>query len=579
MGPPRLRRSVRFALLLGLASLSCLVPRAGRAGGAVVVPAGSPAPAKLDARVAVAITPYGTVRWSQVTVASASSRVMWLVPARPGAAIDWADAAWFPSLEDATGVRVVPPLTPAPCLVPKDPETAAPWSQTGIRRAPSAIAVHTTEADARAHVAARGFGVSADLGSRIESLYRTGWKLVSLETDGVGAPSTSPTLRIADDGPAVLPFALTGGSTEDVRLTAFVIGSGAAQVPTGRDFPADTFVWGPMGAHYTGWREADLGNWGSHWLRESASSKVLFEGEAAPGVSVPSFSAGYMPACVNEVSASGSFPGKVGRMCPPGNLARVPGGSTCAASEGELPPSFFTCGSGKDDLALALGGNAPSSVVVTRFVGIVPKYGLGSDVRITTTAEAERSPILRTTEYTCTDKAPASPAPSGGSSTGGTRTFRRTDSCSGGTTVIVVDESEPPPDEGCGGDTTTSSSSTSSSSSGEGWDVEDDDTPTPTTGDGWDTDDSSSSSSADCGGDSSSTSSSDSCDSDSSSSSDSCDSGGSSSDGWDDADMAPKKKTSGLRKKHRSSSPVSRYALFFAALLLPLRRRTRLPRV
>lgn len=107
----------------------------------------------------------------------------------------------------------------------------------------------------------------------------------------------------------------------------------------------------------------------------------------------------------------------------------------------------------------------------------------------------------------------------------------------------TTSDSTEPTDDGCGGDTTGSGDDS-----------------------GWDTDDGDASDLADscsCGSKTSTSSS----------------SGG--SDGWDDPDMSPKKgpqKTS-ANKKPRGHSPVSRYALLFVALVLPLRRRLRVAKL
>lgn len=525
----------------------------------------------------------------------APSKVMWLVPVRRGAAIDWAADTWLPALDEATAVRIVPPYETAACTVPDAPEKADPWAVSAPKRVPSSFAVHTTEAGARAHAAARGFGVSPELATRISKLYASGWALASFEIDGTSTVVSSPTLRVVDDGAPMLPFALTGSDGTDVKLDAFVIASGAATTSSMFDVDGKDLTWGPTGAHYAYWRTTRLGNWGYAWLREAAAKDALAGGYDANGTRVPSVMESYYPAgpCAETAWLVGKSPDVVGRACPEGRLAIVPGGTPCSPVQGALPPSTFVCGPGTDDLAIALAGVAPSSVVVTRFAGIVPKYGFGSDTTLLTIPTVDRSPVVQAGAYDC-QKTP--PPPSGSQplvppsdTTPGYDDYRyyRTDSCGGGTTVVVTsDEYEAPPDdEGCGGDTSTvASSSSGGSSSADGWDTDDD----TDTGDGWDTDDDAdvgdgwdtSDDDADCSGDSSSSSSSnDSCSSGgskSSSSGDSCDSG--SSDGWDDPDMAPKK-TAGKTKKRRGSSPVSRYALFLAALLLPLRRRTRLPKL
>ncbi|MBX3192337.1 MAG: hypothetical protein KF819_35430 [Labilithrix sp.] len=583
--------------VFGLATALALLAAAptARATGAALPPSGSADPSTLDVAIAVAPTPLGSTRWARLTVAG-PNHVMWLVPARPGASLDWASDAWLSALDTATAPRIAPPSAEPPCGQSTVAERVPTWGGVAGKKFPRAVVAHASEGDLRNHVASRGFEISGAASTSIGELYGQGYGFVSIEIETSGAIS-SPTLRVHDDAPAVLPLALTGSRATTTRLTAVVIAGGGATLSGAREVDPDLLSWGPAGSTYANERARILANGGGAiWLRESSSAQALFTGSPVPrGAPIPSVVSAYFrdatgqitPACEAAAKAAAAEAGVVGRACPAGALARLPGGVECVPDPGAIDPSKLTCGSGVDDLALALAGAAPRSVHVSRLSGIVPRGSLGFEWTIHTPSAAV-SPVGFAGRFEACPP-PATSPPSNGSISpsspsddeegGGGHVLRETgcmgsattvvyetgeeavvadEGCSGGTTGTTTTAGE----DGCGGDTTGSSSGSSS---------DDDDS------DGWDTAD-------DDDGDSSD----DACSSKKSSSSSSSSSSGSSS-GWDEPDMSPQstgapiepsktsKKKSGKQsmKKVRGSSPVSRYAMLFVAIVLPLRRRLR----
>lgn len=579
-------RPLRTCLFAAAAALaSSLSPSSAEAGGAVVPRVGTSDPSALDVRMAVAVGGAGTTRWTEVTT-SAPTHALWLVPARPGAAIDWAPDGWLAALDDATAVRVLPPSAAPSCTMPWSPERAAPWANTATKRPPGTVVVHATADAVRAYAAEHGYDVTPAIGARIAGLYEAGWNLVSIELTSTWSASSTGTLRVSDDGGAVLPLALTGSRASSTRVTAFTIGAGVASLPGARDVDARAIRWGSRGSTYAAWRRNVVeGSGGATWLRESASHAAIFEGTPVQGA-IPALSvaASYFvnDVCTSSAQAAGGSAGTLGIACAPGAAARVPGGSACTPSSGTIDPASVTCGSA-DDLALALSATAPSSAVVTRWAGLVPPNALGADLPITfDPAAAPRRLVVEAAAYEpCTPSGtdppltPPSGAPSSSSSGGGGSSGGGAGSSSGGVYVT---------DTGCGGSTTTASTTVYEE------DVEESDPPasdatsdscsggtetTSSSSDGWDSDDSGDG----CSGDDSTSSSSSSSDSCSGGSSSSSSSSGGSDDGWDTEDeMSPKAKKPHAKhtaKKKRGSSPVSRYALLVVALLLPLRRRGR----
>lgn len=664
-----MNRTTRFLVFASLAVTAATVAPTAHATGGVLAPSSGGDPSTLDIQVAVtkvAGSPPSATRWSRITVGGVSS-VMWLVPVRPGAAVDYSNDAWLDALDETTAPRVGPREKPADCDVKKDVERVETWGAVGVKKYPKNVTVLETEADARAHAAAFDYRMTVEAGGRLHDAYTKGWSFVAFEivtpTTG-GLLASSPIVRVRDDGGLVpggaegmVPLALTGSTAVVARVTAWVLGDGAADLPNTRDVDSSAIVWTETGSTFAKNRAGILGGSGATWLREAATHDAFFSELLLPKASpLPPLYAVYFAGASGgprtgceaaTLTASGAM-GTVRRTCNAGAVANVPGGAACAPGNGAIDPAAFTCGQGIDDLALALANVSPSKIVATRFAGVVGKSAFGTDLAISSST-ATVSPLHDASRTECTGatKPPSSSSSSsssgqpggppigtpgggggGGSSGGGHSYWRRTDSCSG-SSVVFVDNSGGQQvvsdDTGCGGSTETTSTggggSSTSGGSSSGWDTDDNSSVSSSSSSSGSS--SSSSSSDDCGGDSTSSSSSDSCDcgsgstsssssdscdcggSGSSSASDSCDSGSSGADSCDSgsgsssgcgkgcdssagAGISPGTNEKRLFPKARVTkngrvvkassggrSPVSRYALFFIALALPLRRRLR----
>ncbi|HVH43657.1 MAG TPA: hypothetical protein VM925_14980 [Labilithrix sp.] len=569
-------RSLRFVFAAASILASSAVATPASAGGAVLSPVGESDPSFVDVRMAVAATPGGSTRWTELTL-PAGARVAWLVPVKPGAAVDWAPDGWLDALDDATRVRLAPPSETFDCPARLPSQTSAPWSKTGARKQATSLAVQASADALLAYAAERGYAVPPALADEIAAVYQRGWRLLTLELATGRSTTSTGTLRVSDDAGAVFPLALWKGA----RITAFAIGPGAATLPGSRDVDAGSLRWGSHGSSYETWRREVIEGGPATWLRESSSHDVLFSETPVPGgPPIPSVAAGYFAnaSCTTRAEALRSSSGVVGTSCAPGEVARVPGGAECTPSSGSIDPSTLTCFD-RTDFSLSLSAGTPRSAFVTRWATSIPEGRFGSDLPISFAPDAQRGPVflvhsLEACPPEGTD-APLSPPPisrpSGGDAPSGTSSHDEaseygtpSESCSGSTTSgTVAYEEEPPPEE------TSESCSGSDTSSDDGWDDSD-------SGDGCSSDDSSSSSSDACSRGSSSSS-----------------SGGGDEwdteddeDGWDTEDEASpsgaKIRPSARKKPHASGktkkkpgSPVSRYSLLAAALLLPLRRRGR----
>ncbi len=578
------------------------------ASGAVLSYEGASDPT-VDVEIAVAVTPFGTTRWTRLTVDQAE-HVLWLLPARPGAAIDWTTDTWLTALHDASTPRVAPPTTSPPCGMPTATQRVPPWSPIATKTLPRAVTIHMSENELRRHASARGFAIGDAVGAKVRDAYAGGSAFVAVELSSDGGVRSTPTLRVSDDGPAVVPLALTGSRTSMVRVTAMILGEGSATIPGAQPLEPR---WGSAGSTFARDRQTALANGGgSVWLVESTSHDVVFDGVAVPHAEpIEPLSTSYFRDgsgqpprdCNASARRAASSTGTVGRLCAAGAVARVPGGAACIPTSGSIDPAAFVCATGNDDLALALAGTAPRFTAITRLTGLIEPRQSGLDLPITQTT-AQASPVEFAAAY---EPCPAD-VPSGSQTrppqSSGTappapyseppfRYGRTSGGCGGGSTTIIVDDTGDEPaatDDGCGAsspgtegptetagddddddddDATTSDSCNSNSDLDESSDVDE----------SGDTDDSSDACSGGSNTSSDTASGGDSCDSDDGDSDDD-DDDDSDESAWNESrrDRRFAARASGtmpkrwLRSGPKRSSPVSRYALAFVALILPIRR-------
>lgn len=623
-------RKSRRAAIAGLLVLGAVCWQGDADADAVVAgPSGAPPPS-IDLRAAVAASPHGSVRWSRITFAGAP-RVWWLVPARRGARVDWSNEAWLDALDATTRPRVTAPVFPPPCAepFPKDSEVVGAWDASGDAKEPAPVDVLSTMPALSAEASRRGFSLRADVAERIADLYASDWIMLAFELGASSnGPTSSPTLRVVDSGAARLSFALVAAPEADVHMTVFSFTEGATTIARATDISPSRLTWGRWRSNYASLRASPIET--PAWTRESSSHELLFDGWLGPPETVPG---GYLPPlvesyferaageprldCASIARAAGRRTGTTGRLCPPGAVARIAGGEPCEESPGSIDANAFACGTGVDDLALALAGHRPSTVFVTRFSGRIPAGMIGQEDALTSTTVG-RSLVQTASSYeSCPSADPGAPAPpardSGRSPIYGPSASPPPDVdygrgasgvplgfgvSAGGCGSGTSSEEEEPAAEGCSSDSSGSEESESESCTSDTGDSSPgDESSSDDEGergdDGWGTD----SSGDDSGDDSGETV---------------IEWGDDSGSDDDDASMQtrrlrsdpalqmsrarsfskrimspakaratdrheghrPKSKKSGHREK-RKPSPVSRMALFGAALVLPLRRKRR----
>jgi hypothetical protein len=402
------------------------------------------------------------------------------------------------------------------------------------------------------------------------ALFQRGYKLALLLYASPSSSIVTRTVRVTDDGASALPLLLTRNPSTSVKVTAFAIGPGRAYfgpaAPLALPLP---ITWTAGGtSSYRPSVDAALAQTPEKWLTQSSGAAALFNGWGTTprGEPIPSLVDTYFTRAVGYSAASACIAraktrtGAAPIACPRGTLLKVDDGTCTEGPDAEA----YRCGATVDDLALALSSYDPRAVWLTRAYGIIPAATFGEDVRVSFGGSTATPPVVRADRYEICSDGGGLVDPGGGSGGGGGLTPPPPGNGGGGSwSQQPSDPYYPPPSAGasCGGSTSSSYSSnddcsgdTSSSSSSD-------------EGDDCDSSSSSSSSSDDCESGSEDYSGDDCSSGSSDYSDDDCDTG-SSSGGGEDCSVAKKAKKKG-------KSPLSRWAVGAAVVLMFLRRRYR----
>jgi hypothetical protein len=589
-----------------------------RASGAWI-PSGSLEP--IEQRVAVSVGPDRTTLWTSLRFDASAGKVGIVVPAPPGASLDFSSDAWFEALEVATAPRIFPPDGESPyCPGQQGPAgifdiagqlahtKSLPIDDVAVLDDASAVALWAAEG---------GLNLSPEAASSMGAL--GGVRFVAVRFIAPAGPSVTRTLRVSMPGaPPLLPLALTHAGAKPLLVTSFTIGEGRAtasgSVPV--TLPPAELAWDAKAkkSNYAAARGAALAAEGSDGaLTECAGTATLAtnvsiaNGTASIEGLVTAFferSAAYgdgladPTSCIPVAAVALTSSSPVAASCPRADLGVVDPASPCVESTppGGVDPSKLRCGASADDLAVALSGLYPTQVWVTRQSLQIPAGKAGGDWPLVFNGGAPVSPVrnAKSLDFAgCSGGSGATSTTSGGMSTTSAGPSSTSDTGTGGLIFAGVggsnvsvgsgqvggDDSSgsgsfnPAPLDancGCSGTVDTSSSSTDTSSC----------------------DGSSDTSSGSCSGDTSSgdtcsgsSSSGDSCDG-SSSSGDTCSgsSGGDTSCSSGGGDLNCSGGSSdcsafGVRGKKRIAPRFSVLALALVGLIAPLRRRGRRSRV
>jgi hypothetical protein len=382
-----LRRAVVAASIAGaVVSVSGRSSAAGAAGAWIASASLTPT----EQRIAVSVGPTRTTLWTSLRFDAAGSTAAIIVPAPPGSSLDFSSDAWFEALEVATAPRVFPPANISPyCPGKSGPATIfeidGQVSHTQSL-APQDVAVLDDAAAVTAWAAQAGLVVSPALQSALAGL--AGTRFVGVRLGALAGSNVTPTLRVAMPGaPPMLPLALTRASGEDLRVTAWIIGEGQADLigATPVVIPHSSLSWKAFdkASNYGEARAAALSVDPGAFVVECASHEALSEtvqvagGKASiDGVMMTFFerAAAYgdgkfdAASCIASATPALASGSPVAASCPQAALGVVDPAPACSESPapGTVDPGALRCGPGADDLAVALSGLVPAGAWVTR---------------------------------------------------------------------------------------------------------------------------------------------------------------------------------------------------------------------
>jgi len=445
------RLASRVVLALGGAAFlaSLVAPGTARAMGAIVSsPPGASAAVSLRFAIATSeVQGAPNARWASVTVQGSATAFAWIVPARPGALLEFSPEAWLEALEASTAPRVVPPDVAPPCGFSGGVEVEGSFTPT-VTSAPGAVVVAADRPTLDAALASWGLSVTPELSPAIDAAIASGSDLVAmLFTDASGTVVTR-TLRVVDDAPPGVPLSLLTGGANAVQVTAFALSGSSTAFGTQPDLTIDptSILWGSDGtSSYASALDATLEANPGRWLLETSGASLVSTPTTLPdGATVPSLTAAY---------------------------------DSLAANGGD--------GGISDDLAVAAGvsGAADAGTEngwLARGRAVIPAGALGQDAPLTGGSLEAIGPVVTAAGYaqTCEASTPPPPPPQqvGASGGSGTPSSQGTSSgaavnLSAGAATVAADSTDgcggdsSDSGDGCGGDSSSSSDGTDSSSS------------------------------------------------------------------------------------------------------------------
>ncbi|HZO12397.1 MAG TPA: hypothetical protein VFB62_04040, partial [Polyangiaceae bacterium] len=389
----------------------------------------------LEQRVASA----GNALWTQLRVASPGGPLAIIVPAEPGAALDWSSPAWFEALESATAPRILPPNGIAAC--PGD-EPASVVDVAGDLYhhdplTPQEVIVLDDAGAVVSWAEQHGLVVSGAMWTALLGL-ETAHRFVAARFTAPNGEALTPALRVTGlSAQAALPLVLTAAGNEDLLVTTFVLGPGRAAFdgePASILLGSLTFDAASTESNYPFLRSSALESPGT-WLLETTSRAALTSTIQISGVSIDGalhtyFTRGALylggavdaAQCIGEATRALDSAGAFSQVCPRADLGVVSGGPSCSEAPGVIDAARLRCGTALDDLAIGLSGQVAASAWLSRIAIQIPHTEHGSWRTVTFSSQAAIDPVLEAKSVDvsgCFGGGETSAASSGSSGSGG----------------------------------------------------------------------------------------------------------------------------------------------------------------
>jgi Uncharacterized protein conserved in bacteria (DUF2330) len=377
----------------------------------------------IEHRVALSVGPSRTTVWTSLRLEAAAGPVGVVIPAPPGASVDWSSDAWLEALEVASAPRVFPPDGSdgaCPRQEPVDPFHIAGSVEHVATLGPDEVVILPDAAEVALWAATNGLVLTPELAASLEQL--AGPRFISARFSPTGGVVVTPTLRVVlPGGPSALPLALTRAapdepSAPDLLVTTWVIGPGLAQIEGSEltDVPPASIAWLAASgtSTYAEARAEALAAAGpTAVVLECASHEALSnnvpidDGTASIDGVITTFferAAGYGdgladPApCVAQAASALASGAPVAQSCPRADLGVIDGTDDCveATTGGETDPATLRCGDGADDLAVALSGQSPAEAWLTRHSLLIAAGSSGALLGVTFPGGTSVSPLF-----------------------------------------------------------------------------------------------------------------------------------------------------------------------------------------
>ncbi len=375
-----------------LAALVTFVP--GRASASIVVARAGGHVEVAEARIAFARTATRTVAWEQLSLASSSGDLAWLVAVPKGAWIEQAGAHWLEALDEATA-PVIAPAKALGCSALARESTASPRAFGPGRTITKTLGTLSGTA-AIERLTSDGFVVDALTKARLENLERVGEEVAILYLPA--APSAvTPVVRVFGPASRPMPTTLLGQGAVAPPLRAWVFAPARAQLASvpALDIDFARLAWDEWRSNYDALlAEAKSVALPGVVVPFAAKEGIFLDQPAGPALAtIPSLVRRYFDvastsspnaACAARASSYWASAKLVGATCPkPASWAGAPTPPPCDAPVGGSIPSAELVCPGLDDLAIAMSGASPAATWLTRLEGHAVATAEGAPIALT----------------------------------------------------------------------------------------------------------------------------------------------------------------------------------------------------
>ncbi len=369
-------------------------------------------------RMALSIAPTQTVLWDQIQYSGNPAEFAWVLPVKPGARLELSHDEFFDTLEAATSKQIAPAQLACPlggggddggvfgCGSSMEDAEGAAFGGDGASGTGGGVTVVsqksvgpyetvTLSADVPGALVTwlqeHDYAIQDDLAPVIDAYVEEGFDFIALRLlPGADVSQMEPVRVVMGGASPVLPLRMVAaGAGAEVPLVLYVIGEGrwAPANFESIEIAGSELTWdfNAFDSDYASVRQTRLGEHdGRAWLTAFARKGGLFA-PLTVGITDPqnfgffaSFAeayaarAGSSTSCLQAFSQYGQSAQKVGELCVRGR---------CSESPFEIPARELVCGD-LDDIAVALSGQHPADVWLTRLEANLPRAALGTDLEL-----------------------------------------------------------------------------------------------------------------------------------------------------------------------------------------------------